>query len=307
MPTDANAYETTREANIARNEARMRELGVDAAARAATAPPKRRKMTTTSTSTSSPPPRRTSSRARTAPVTYSDDAYDAFIDKASASARPSRAYEPTTPPESRVKSARLLPEATLPDGARRHPTKGHLVFKDRPDFTPNLTPAQVIRAGTWGGCYFHPRGGKPGIRGPCDIDANEFPREWFEGLAPREYRNRRYACETNMYGVKAGQTQQYWEENGWIDARDPRGWFHWYCRFYLGRRLKDGEDDRQISRWKGVCGDKGRWKRNLINKIIDRNARFDDSIVSPVVRQTLLHWAYEVTPEDVTRVSKTRR
>ena len=162
------------------------------------------------------------------------------------------------------------------------------------------------RQGSWGGCYFHPRGGKQGVRGPCDIDAKEFPREWFEGAAPREYRNRRYARETNMYGVKAGQTQQYWEEKGWIDARDPRGWFQWYCRFYLGRRLRDGEDDRQISRWRGVCGEKGRWKRNLINKIIDRNARFDDSIVSPVVRQTLLHWACEVTAEDVARVAKMR-
>ena len=55
-----------------------------------------------------------------------------------------------------------------------------------------------------------------------------------------------------------------------------------------------------------MCGEKGRWKRNLINKIIDRNARFDDSIVSPVVRQTLLHWACEVTAEDVVRVAKMR-
>ena len=303
MPIAVNAYETMREANIARNKTRMRELGVERAARAATAPPKRRKMTTPASTSSHPSPR-TSSRARTAPVAYGHDARDALVEKASA--RASRAYEPTTPPESRVKSARTLPEATLPDGVTRDAKKGHLVFEDRADFTPNLTPAQVIRAGSWGGCYFHPRGGKQGVRGPCDIDAKEFPREWFEGAAPREYRNRRYARETNMYGVKAGQTQQYWEEKGWIDARDPRGWFQWYCRFYRGRRLRDGEDDRQISRWRGVCGEKGRWKRNLINKIIDRNARFDDSIVSPVVRQTLLHWACEVTAEDVVRVAKMR-
>ena len=176
MPIAVNAYETMREANVARNKTRMCELGVESAARAATAPPKRRKMTTPA-STSSPPSRRTSSRARTAPVAYGHDARDAFVEKASA--RASRAYEPTTPPESRVKSARTLPEATLPDGATRDAKKGHLVFEDRADFTPNLTPAQVIRAGTWGGCYFHPRGGKQGIRGPCDIDAKEFPREWF--------------------------------------------------------------------------------------------------------------------------------
>ena len=41
--------------------------------------------------------------------------------------------------------------------------------------------------------------------------------------------------------------------------------FQWYCRFYQGRRTAD--DERQIGRWKGVCGEKGRWKRSLVNKV----------------------------------------
>lgn len=61
-----------------------------------------------------------------------------------------------------------------------------------------------------------------------------------------------------------------------------------YCRFYLGRRTAD--DARQISRWAGVTGAKGRWKRALLNKIVASNARWDDASISPVIRQTLLHW-----------------
>ncbi len=214
------------------------------------------------------------------------------------------AYKPEPTPEALRKSALHLPECR--GHVSRHPTKGFLVFEDRPDFKPNLTPAQVVRAGTWGGCYFHPRGGKPGIRGPCAIDPKEFPAAWFDGLDQSMYASRRYNIPTNLYGVKAGQTQTYWEERGWIDPRDPRGWFQWYCRFFTGRRLNDGEDDRQIMRWKGVCGEKGRWKTNLTNKILNANASWDDARVSPVVRQTLLHWACEVTETDVMTASRKR-
>ena len=72
---------------------------------------------------------------------------------------------------------------------------------------------------------------------------------------------------------------------GWLD-----------CRFYQGRRTED--DERQIGRWKGVVGERGRWKRALVKKIVTANKRFDDGAVSPVIRQTLLHWAHELTEAD---------
>jgi len=72
---------------------------------------------------------------------------------------------------------------------------------------------------------------------------------------------------------------------------------HRYCRFYLGRRTSD--DARQISRWNGCVGPKGRWKRSLLNKIVASNARWDDASISPVIRQTVLHWCCEVTEADV--------
>ena len=68
--------------------------------------------------------------------------------------------------------------------------------------------------------------------------------------------------------------------------------------FYAGRRLAGGEDERQIARWNGVCGDKGRWKQNLIAKCLRDGKSYDDQTVSPVVRQTLLHWAYELQEAD---------
>ena len=200
--------------------------------------------------------------------------------------------------------------------------RGNLIFKDFPKFRPSLTPKQVIQAGSFGGCYFHPRGGKPGIINPkkgVDINHKEFPVHWFEGLRQDQYAGRRYKTkEINKYGVKAGQPQAEWERMGWIHQQDPRGWFHWYCRFYLGRRSDD--DNRQVSRWIGVCGAKGRWKQRIANmcavkaiakrekkkagtEVGDGNGHDDESI-SPVIRQTLLHWAYILTERDVSDAMK---
>merc|ERR1711879_509943 len=100
----------------------------------------------------------------------------------------------------------------------------------------------------------------------------------------------------NRYGAKCGQTLEAWEGSGWIHKQDPYGWFQWYCRFYRGRRSDD--DVRQINRFLNCAGPKGRWKNNLCRKVMNAGKMFDDSSVSPVVRQTLLHWAYELTEED---------
>ena len=96
-----------------------------------------------------------------------------------------------------------------------------------------------------------------------------------------------------------------WESSGWIIEQDPYGWFQWYCRFYLGRRTED--DERQISRWIGVAGAKGRWKNNLANKVVAAGKQYDDPSVSPVVRQTLLHWAYQLTEKDVVYIGERKK
>ena len=76
------------------------------------------------------------------------------------------------------------------------------------------------------------------------------------------------------------------------------GWFHWYTRFYQGRRSDD--DDRQVGRWCKCAGEKGRWKQNLVAKCLAKGKAYDDETVSPVVRQTLQHWAYRLDEEDYT-------
>lgn len=179
------------------------------------------------------------------------------------------------------------------------PPRPPLRFADHPEFRPNLTPEQCIRAGIFGGVYFNPIGGKPGThttpsgrRKRIDVDHREFPPGWFRGVPESMYLARRYDRRVNKYGVVSGKDQRFWEEKGWIDAQDPRGWFQWYCRFYCGRRTPD--DERQIRRWQGVAGEKGRFRTALLNKVRRAGTTNDDHAVSPVTRQTLLHWAYQI-------------
>lgn len=172
-----------------------------------------------------------------------------------------------------------------------------IVFEDHSDFRPNMSPKQCIQSGIFGGIYFNPKGGRPGILGDSvDIDYKEFPQDWFKGLNKASYIGRRYDATKNKYGVSSGSNQSFWESKGWIHPQDPRGWFQWYMRFYMGRRTED--DIRQIKRWQNVTGVKGRWKRNLLNKIKHKR-NINDYSISPKVRQTLLHWAYEVEMKDL--------
>jgi hypothetical protein len=174
---------------------------------------------------------------------------------------------------------------------------GKLSFPDAPHFRPSMTPAECVRRGVFGGCYFHPRGGKPGVFGrEVAIDHREFPESWFVGIPENLYLSRRYVVATNAFGVKSGFGQKEWECKGWMHAQDPRGWFQWYCRFFCGRRSAD--DTRQIQRWCACASERGRWRNQLCGAIAKSAKRWDDCSVSPVIRQTLLHWAYELTEGD---------
>ena len=94
-----------------------------------------------------------------------------------------------------------------------------------------------------------------------------------------------------------------WESSGWITEVDPYGWFQWYCRFYLGRRCSD--DERQVKRGLNVFGPSGRWRRSLVNKILDKSKDgplenfVDDVSISPKIRQLLIHWGYKITLADL--------
>jgi len=166
----------------------------------------------------------------------------------------------------------------------------------------------MFQAGAFGGTYFRP------IRSAITKQSytgqwREFPAEWWAGLnIPKQVASPVYNAAVNRYGVACGQGLDAWEASGWITPHDPYGWVQWYARFFLGRRCDD--DERQISRWAGVAGARGRWKGNLVAKVLAAEAgsgsgsRWDDPTVSPVVRQLLLHWAYHLSEADYAACAK---
>jgi hypothetical protein len=166
-------------------------------------------------------------------------------------------------------------------------------------FHPNKSPSEILKDGAFGGTYFRKIKSQVCNNQIFDNAWKELPKEWIEGLDPKIYLNcpfDKYNKNINKYKVKSGTTLEDWESSGWISPIDPFGWFQWYCRFFQGRRSYD--DARQIDRWLKCCGLNGRWKLNLCTKIDRAGTTYNDFKVSPVVRQTLLHWAYELTEHD---------
>lgn len=166
------------------------------------------------------------------------------------------------------------------------------------DFHPNTTPEEVLRAGSFGGTYF-----RPIVSAVTNIHykakqvlGDTVDSSWIEGLDIKTMlTSATYRPQVNKYGVKCGGSLGMWESSGWIADSDPYGWFQWYCRFYRGRRSSD--DARQISRWLKSAGPNGRFRSQLCNKILAANAKHHDTTISPVIRQTLLHWGLEITPQ----------
>lgn len=173
------------------------------------------------------------------------------------------------------------------------------VFKDFPQFTPNVSPKDVLREGSFGGTYFRPiKSSVTGNTYTSQEVINEYPKYWFQGInIDKMVTSSTYDKKVNKYNVKCGSSLENWEENGWIDKQDPYGWFQWYCRFYQGRRTND--DERQIKRWEKLAGPNGRFRRRLMNLIIQKEKKYNDPTISPVIRQVLLHWGYELTSKDL--------
>lgn len=136
-----------------------------------------------------------------------------------------------------------------------------------PDFQPELTPKEMLELGVFGGKYMT----------DC---RDEFPAEWFENakLSPEGKTPR-----LNYFGVNASQDLSEWRRKGWIYADDPRGWFQWYCRYYMGRRLTF-EDERQIKRWRAFRRHKSAVQKFCLEGDLECRKR---------QRQALLHWAYD--------------
>jgi len=178
------------------------------------------------------------------------------------------------------------------DNIPQRKKNGELIFKNYPNFKPNLTPKEIFHMGSFGGTYFRPIYSSV-VKKNLKNKHKEFEKYgWFKNLDINKYViNDKCNPSINKYGVKAGTSLEAWETSGWIKKVDPYGWFQWYCRFYVGRRSKD--DIRQIKRWEKYAGEKsGRWRLRLINMCKNKNASYDDISISPVIRQGLQHWAF---------------
>jgi hypothetical protein len=135
-----------------------------------------------------------------------------------------------------------------------------------PGFAPQLTPPQMLRLGVFGGKYM------TDCRG-------EFPGAWFEKA---RLCSERHEPALNYFKVNASQSLAVWRRNNWLRPQDPRGWFQWYCRYYMGRRGPD--DARQIARWRAIA-------RHV--RQIRKHCEPGDRECRPRQRQALLHWAYD--------------
>jgi len=168
------------------------------------------------------------------------------------------------------------------------------------EFRPNTTPEEILRGGAFGGTYFRPihSAVTNTFYKASDVLQDSVHPDWIEGLDKKQYlTNTKYNAAVNKFGVKCGGSLGMWESSGWISNVDPYGWFQWFCRFYQGRRCSD--DARQIKRWLGVAGLKGRFKSQLCNKILAAGgvSHVDNASISPVIRQSLFHWGLRITSD----------
>ena len=134
------------------------------------------------------------------------------------------------------------------------------------DFKPELSPKQMLELGVFGGKYLT----------DC---RDEFPAYWFQNA---KLCHERHDPKLNFFGVNASQPLSVWRQKGWIYEEDPRGWFQWYCRYYLGRRCLD--DDRQFKRWRAMRRHVAQITAACPRRVLD---------CRPRQRQAVLHWAYD--------------
>jgi len=132
-------------------------------------------------------------------------------------------------------------------------------------FKPEISPKKMLELGVFGGSYF---GSK----------IKEYPKSWLQ----KAKLSKNFDVNLNRFKVKSGLSREHWMVKGWIFKEDPLGWFQWYCRFSMGRRIPY-IDEIQIKRWKN-------FKRHVI--AINKNCEEGDLNCRRKQRQAILQWAY---------------
>ena len=133
-------------------------------------------------------------------------------------------------------------------------------------FKPELTPKKMLELGVFGGAYF-------------GLKINEYPKSWFV----KAKISKSFDVNLNLFKIESGLSREHWIKKGWIFKEDPLGWFQWYCRFSMGRRI-NRIDEIQIKRWKNFT-------RHV--KAIKKNCEEGDLTCRRRQRQAILQWAYD--------------
>ena len=155
-------------------------------------------------------------------------------------------------------------------------------------FEPYLTPGEILALGAFGGKYLN----------DCLL---EFPAEWFwrAGLAGKLCPGGQ-DISVNYFKIDSRLPLSEWRKAGWVPGPggkvltgkravlstaetnpDERGWFQWYCRYWMGRRIPE-LDAVQIQRWKNF--------RRHYGAVQKACGGLD---CRPRQRQALLHWAWK--------------
>jgi hypothetical protein len=148
---------------------------------------------------------------------------------------------------------------------------GNIIKYD--NFEPYYTPQQMLVMGIFEGKYIN----------DCE---NEFPQEWYISAKKRNKLSPEIADPSkNYFKIKSRLSLNEWVKRGWVPIhkkdKDIRGWFQWYCRYWMGRRIPE-VDIIQIKRWKSFVRHYAQVKKNTNG---DLNKR-------PKQRQALLQWSW---------------
>lgn len=142
-----------------------------------------------------------------------------------------------------------------------------------PEFAPSFTPMEMLDRGVF-----------------CDCNYFAIVKD-----VPAKYKNHKKVfkrgevpdVKENYYGVKSRSSLKEWERKGWIDPKgeDAAGWFEWYIKYFEGRRRDDGEDERQIRRWKSFVA------RHMAQ--VAAKCDLEDRDCNTRQRQGLLQWGWD--------------